>query len=681
MELQKRRDDSTTYIYNHTHKDGQRIILRYLHPKVFSCFLIKKSCAILLLITSIITSLKIKYNKLIFHLSGGYQSKSISEQPFRMRLKSLVLLGVFPTFKKVIKYVFSRVKNETSGLYIDLQYQKWRTKNMPTEVDFKNQKLESDTFKYRPLVSILIPVYDPPLTFLIEAVESVFSQTYSNWEICISDDNSSDQSVLRYLRQLDSDHDNIHVNFRSENGHISKNSNDALRLAKGEYVALFDHDDLLNRNALFEVVKVLNEEEPFDFIYSDEDKVDESGNYIQPHFKPDFCLDNLLSRNYICHFSVIKTELINRIGGFRVGYEGSQDHDLFLRVVSKTEKIHHIPKILYSWRMHANSAALVVDQKPYASIAGEKAVAEFLKEAGEPAIVKSLEGLPGMYQIRYELLKKGKVSIIIPTKNQSKVLKVCIDSIINVSTYQDFEIILLDNNSNERDFFDLVENYKNALGEKFVYVKCAFPFNYSKLMNIGADHSSGKYILLLNNDTEVITPDWMEAMMEQCQREKIGCVGVKLLYHNDTIQHAGVVLGIGGVGSHSFVGMDKDASGYFWYLKVISNYSAVTAACLMVRAVIFKTVGFDEQLEIEYNDVDFCLRVKAEGYRNVYLPHVTLYHYESLSRGNPLRNEESRKRHERESGIVYERWRGVIEKDPCYSPNLTLSATDFSLRV
>jgi GT2 family glycosyltransferase len=433
---------------------------------------------------------------------------------------------------------------------------------------------------------------------------------------------------------------------------------------------------------MYEVVKLLNENLELDLIYSDEDKIDENGKHSMPHFKPQWCPDSFLSRNYIGHVVACRTSILKKIGGFRVGFEGSQDYDMLLRFTEQTQRIARIPKILYHWRIHAASTASVEDVKPYAYEAARKALTEACARRDEEAEIRFLSILRGYYAPRYKLKKEAKISIIIPTKDQADILETCIKSIFEVSTWKNFEVIVISNNSTEKSLFKLLNNYKQQYPEQFLWTEYNIPFNFSKLMNEGVKHASGDYYLLLNNDMEVISPDWMEAMLEQAQRKTIGAVGVKLLYYNGTIQHAGVVIGLGGVAGHAFVGQDKDEPGYFNYLQCINNFSAVTAACLMVAKEKYHQIGgFDEQFEIEFNDVDFCLRLREAGYHNIYLPHVELYHYESFTRGHPHLSKESYERHVRELTLFKNRWQSYVDDDPCYSPNLTRGAHDFSLAL
>ncbi len=566
--------------------------------------------------------------------------------------------------------------------FVQDPWQNFLARTSPSELDLKNYKNTIQIFSYLPKISVIMPVYNAPISFLIEAIESVINQVYSNWELCIADDCSTNSEIRGVLDKYSSEDARIKVVYRKENGHISATSNSALELATGEFVALLDHDDLLSKDALYQLVYALNVDENRDFIYSDEDKVDENGVRSEPHFKPDWCPDNFLARNYITHLSCLRKSIVDEIGGFRVGFEGSQDYDLFLRFVEKTDNIYHIPKILYHWRMHSASAAMEEDAKPYAFEAGVKALTEALERRGEKGSVELKPGLPGFYTVRYDLKSEDLVSIVIPTKDNAKVLETCLESVFEKSTYKNIEVIMINNNSTEKATFDLFKKYKAKYKEKFVQLDLEIPFNYSRLMNKAVDVSKGEYILLLNNDTEVISEDWIESMMEQSQRDSVGAVGAKLLYHNDTIQHAGVVIGLGGVAGHTFIGLPRDSHGYFYYITSTNNYSSVTAACLMVRKEVYNEVGgFNEDLAVEYNDVDFCLKLAEKGYYNIYLPYVELYHYESLTRGHPHMTKESYARHIKEIGLFKEKWQSYIDHDPCYNQNLTMDATHFQIKM
>lgn len=597
----------------------------------------------------------------------------------------------FGILRKIVKNIFKKLfllaeKRPVKIVYLDEIYQD----GVYTYHDWIKQKLDSknlqayyaekmDLLKLNPKISIIMPVYNAPLKYLKEAIESVLQQNYSNWELCIADDLSSDSKVRKMLHTYSVKDARIKVKYRETNGHISAASNSALELVSGEYILLMDHDDLLSENCLWEVALAINQNPSCEIIYSDEDKIDEKGMHQDAHFKPDWAPDHLLSRNYIGHVSVLKKSLMDTIQGFRLGFEGSQDYDLLLRATELSNEIVHIPKVLYHWRIHTLSAAQSEEVKPYAYIAAKKALSEAISRRGLEGDVKYLSGLRG-YMIRYSIKKMDKVSIIIPTKDQTELLKNTIDSIIEKTSYTNYEIIILNNNSSSSQLADFLRNYTAKYPDIIKCVEAHFPFNFSKLMNIGASHASGKYLLLLNNDVEVIHHDWLSVMVSYAQQDRIGAVGVKLLYPDDTIQHAGVVVGLGGIAGHSFVGAYKDEAGYFNYIQSVNNYSAVTAACLMVRRSAFDAVkGMDEQFEVEYNDVDFCLSLMDAGYNNVYLPQVELYHYESATRGHPHQSKPSYERHLKEMKLFKEKWQKYIDHDPFYNPNLNLGVHNFSM--
>lgn len=560
-------------------------------------------------------------------------------------------------------------------------YDQW-IKNKLERAEKGNSYDDFDTkYPNQPLISIIMPVYNPPVKYLKEAIESILAQPYKNWELCISDDCSTEKKIHQLLHAYSVKDRRIQVHYRTENGHISKTSNDALSMAKGEYILLMDHDDLITRNALQEIVISINDHPDADIIYSDEDKIDENKHHSAAHFKPDWAPDHLLSRNYIGHVCVIRKTIMDEIGRFREGFEGSQDYDLLLRATEITQRIHHIPKVLYHWRIHALSAAQGEEVKPYAYMAAKKALEEALLRRGMQVEVKYLNGLRG-YRIVYPLLEEPLVSIIIPSKDQTELLKNTVDSILNKTTYRRYEIIVLNNNSTSKSFQQFITEYSTKYAGQFRCVEAHFPFNFSKLMNMGRELAQGKMLLLLNNDVEVIHGDWLETMVSYAQQKRIGAVGVKLLYPDDTIQHAGVIVGLGGIAGHTFVGMHQDEPGYFNYIQSTNNYSAVTAACLMVRADVYDAVGgMDEIFEVEYNDVDFCLRIQEAGYNNVYLPHVSLYHFESATRGHPHQSKSGYERHLKEMALFKERWQKIIDHDPYYNPNLNLGVHDFSMNL
>ncbi|MEB3884176.1 tetratricopeptide repeat protein [Lyngbya sp. CCY1209] len=561
-------------------------------------------------------------------------------------------------------------------------YEQWLRENLPRPADLRQMSQAVNYLGYKPIISVIMPVYNTPERFLRQAIESVTNQVYPNWELCIADDNSTEPWVQPILEEYARKDNRIKVAFRTENGHICAASNSALELATGEYIALLDHDDVITPEALYEVALVLNQHPDADMIYSDEDKLDQYGQRVFPYFKPDWCPDSFLARMYTCHLGVYRRELVNAVGNFRVGYEGSQDYDLVLRVTEKTDKIFHIPKVLYSWRQHGGSTAYDPNSKLYAYIAAEKALNESFIRRGEKArIVSDHQNLPGQYTIRYHIQEYKRVSIIIPTRNLGTTLNHCLRSIFEKSTYPNYEVVVIDNGSDEPETLDILKAWKQKEPERFSCYEFDVPFNYPQINNYGVSKARGDYLLFLNNDTEVLTPDWIEAMLEQAQRASIGAVGPLLLYPDDTVQHAGVVLGIGGVAGHSHKGYQAHHLGYYNHLITVNNYSAVTGACLMCRREVFEEVGgLDEEFAVAFNDVDFCLKLVRQGYRNIYLPHVVLYHYESKSRGYED-TPEKEERFKRESKLMKQRWGDLLKNDPYYNPNLSRIRQDYSIRL
>jgi len=561
------------------------------------------------------------------------------------------------------------------------EYDRWLFAHRPRRDDLRRMREIATFLPARPLISILMPVFDPAEKHLRQAIESVFSQAYPHWELCIADDASRAPYVRSVLEEFASVDERVKVVFRETNGHIGAASNSALALANGEFIALLDHDDVLSPDALFEVALVVARRPDVDVIYSDEDKIDADGAHTDPYFKPDWSPDSLLARNYVSHLGVYRRQLVESVGGFRIGFEGSQDYDLLLRVAEKTDRIAHIPRILYHWRAHSQSSAGARDQKDYALDAGRRALHEALVRRGEPGRVEHHADRPGTYTVRYDIVQRGRVSIIVPTRDHGDDVDTCLRSVFERSTYDNFEVTLLDNGSRDRRSLEIFRAWAEREPERLRLISYDVPFNFSKINNYAVAKTSSDYVLFLNNDTEVITQDWIEAMVEQAQRPSIGAVGVKLLYDDDTVQHGGVIIGLGGVAGHSHKYFAADAPGYFYALQTVNNFSAVTGACMMVRRELFERAGgFDEQLAIAFNDVDLCLRLRDQGYYNVYLPHVALYHHESKSRGIDD-TPERMARFLSEQAIMHERWATLTSDDPHYNPNLTRSAENYALGV
>ncbi len=537
-------------------------------------------------------------------------------------------------------------------------------------------------FEKEPKFSILVPLYNTPKDFLYEMIKSVTDQTYKNFELCLADGSSKEFNYVgEYCTDLSKNDNRIKYKKLTENKGISENTNECIKMATGDYIALFDHDDILHPSALFEYAKVINEQNA-DFIYCDEDKFDKlDGKFYDPYYKPDFAPDNLRANNYICHFTVFKKSLLNKVGTFRSKFDGSQDHDLILRLTEKAKTIVHIPKILYRWRVSAASVASDPYAKPYTITAGINAVKEHLDRIGLKGEVESSPFHPNFYRIKYDIIGQPLVSIMIPNFNHAKDLDRCIMSIINKSTYKNYEIIIIENNSNEETFkyYETLKKYDNI--KVVVYKPEPNEFNYSAINNYGFKFIKGEHIILLNNDVEIISPDWIQEMLMFSQRKDVGAVGAMLYYPNDTIQHAGVILGIGGVAGHSHKYFPRNTTGYFGRPIMQQNLSAVTAACLMMKSEIFKNLGgFDETFKVAFNDVDLCMRIRKSGYNIIFTPYCELYHYESISRGSED-TDEKKKRFEGEVLRFKSRYGEELKNgDPYYNPNLTLTFENFSYK-
>lgn len=557
----------------------------------------------------------------------------------------------------------------------DVDYEQWyeNHKALPEELE----KQKNEKWKRKPLISIVVPVYNTPQVFLRQMIESVQNQSYSEWELCIGNASPENKEMKKILEEYKNDARIKEVEI-PENKGISQNTNRAMEIASGELIGLLDHDDLLAPNALYEIAKAVNEHLDVEVIYTDEDKVTtDLKEHFQPHLKPDFNLDLLRSNNYICHFFVASRDLIKRVGGFRPEFNGAQDYDLILRCTEQAKQIVHIPKILYHWRVHKASTADNPASKMYAFDAGKRAIEEHLVRCRTKGTVQHTKDL-GFYRVKYEICGEPLVSIIIPNKDQSEALKKCLDSIREKTSYRNYEIIIVENNSEEPETFAF---YKKIAGEKIKVVTWEGEFNYSVINNFGVRHARGDYLLLLNNDVEIINGDWLTEMLSHCQRKEVGIVGAKLYYPDNTIQHAGIIIGIGGVAGSVFVGLPRAFSGYLHKASIQLDLSAVTAACMLVKRSVFEQVGgLEEKLKVAFNDVDFCLRVREKGYLVVYDPYAELYHYESKTRGAEDTKEKIR-RFQTEIEYMRSHWIGLLKKgDPYYNCNLSLTKWDYSLK-
>lgn len=582
-----------------------------------------------------------------------------------------------PRVKRAIKKALLPHIGSSVGTSSD-EYSQFVDKNFPDALVIPRLKKQLQQLNYKPLISVIIPTYNTDHQFLRDCLDSVVAQVYENWELCIIDDASPDKEVRKIIEEYALDDKRIKYKFLKKNKHIAGATNDAVAMATGEFVGLFDHDDILWPNALLEIVKALNVDKKLDFLYTDEDKITESRyEHLGPFFKPDWNPDFLHSVNYITHFSVIRKSLYERIGGERAEYNGAQDWDLFLRITRETKRIHHVPKMLYSWRIHSESTAMSTDAKPYVVEAQRRALKDDLKHKGYPdAVVQRDIEHSGYWTVKYPVKGEPLISIVIPSKNQYKVVKRCIESIYAKTSYKNFEIILVDTGSNDKRVLGWYKKLQERHSNFTLVDWPEKPFSYARSCNEGARVARGELLMMLNNDTEVITPDWLELMAGEAQRKEIGAVGSLLFFPDGYhIQHAGVGVGLGGVAANSFSMMtlaQPMSQTQHLMINTRHNMTVVTAACLMIRKSLFDEVGgFDEEFRVTYNDVDLCLRIYEKGYQNLYTPYARLLHHESISVGLP---EEIKKRDTKEMqgsvDLFKKRWQKYIDHDPSLNPNL-----------
>ena len=555
-------------------------------------------------------------------------------------------------------------------------YEAWFARHKADKRVLRRQKHTS--FAQKPLISIVIPLYCTPLPYLKELIESVRRQSYENWQLCLAD-GSPDDKAKEFLEKHYGREKRIVYQKLEENGGISVNTNAAAELAKGEYLMFCDHDDTLEPDALYEIVKAINDTDA-DVIYTDEDKVSMDGqHYFDPNFKPDFNLFRLRENNYICHIFVVRKSLTGETGMLRSEFDGAQDFDFILRCCEKAKKITHIPKVLYHWRCHMDSTAADPSSKAYAYEAGRKAIREHYQRMGIDAKVDMTER-PGWYRSHIKVQGNPMVSIIIPNKDHTDDLELCLFSMSRKSTYRNYEVLIVENNSEKEETFE----YYKKLPERYPKVRVLTwekEFNYSAINNFAAEEAQGEYLLFLNNDVEILTPDWIEEMLQNCQQENVAAVGAKLYYPDDTIQHAGVVLGLGGIAGHIMCRASREDPGYFGRMISVQEISAVTAACMMVKKSEFDSVkGFDETFQVAFNDIDLCMKFRAAGKKIIFTPYAELYHYESKSRGLED-TPEKQFRFDKEVKRFQEKWAQQLEMgDPYYSPNLSVTEGDCSLR-
>lgn len=578
-----------------------------------------------------------------------------------------------------LKAFVIKSRHKLQGIDSDYDYPEWVSLTKTTEEELAQQR--ECVFDYMPRLSVVIPAYKTPERFLSAMLDSLLAQTYTNWEVCVADGSPKGEGVERVLKRYAMKDERFRYVILGENKGISGNTNAAIEMATGDFIVLADHDDTLAPDALFECVKAINQDPEIDVVYTDEDKLDiDGGELFEPHFKPDFSPDLLTSVNYICHLFVVNHELLLEVGLFKEEFDGAQDYDFILRCTEKARKICHIPKALYHWRCHQDSTASNPESKLYAFEAGARAVKAHYDRLGIP--VKSVEkGIDyGIYHTTFEITGDPLVSVIIPNKDHSADLDLCMRSLIEKSTYKNLEFIVVENNSSDPATFAYYEKIQKEF--EFVHVVTwEKEFNYSAINNFGVTFAKGEYLLFLNNDTELINPESIEEMLGYCQREDVGITGVRLLYSDDTIQHAGVVVGFGGIAGHTFIGLHKAESSYFNQAMCARNYSAVTAACMMSKRSLFDQVGgFSEDLAVAFNDIDYCMKIRSLNKLVVYAPYALFYHYESKSRGLEDTPEKV-ERFNREIRKFSEKWPDILrDGDPYYNPNLTLRKSNFALR-
>ncbi len=623
-------------------------------------------------------TVKVKLNASILERQNSSAHKRTAKLKSMMNAQTLCSAVDFWK-ENGFKALLLKSRHKLQGIDSDYDYPEWYSLTKTSEEDLEAQK--KTVFDYNPKMSVVIPAYKTPERFLAAMLDSLLSQTYTKWEVCIADGSPKGESVERVLKRYASKDERIRYVILGENKGISGNTNAAIEMATGDFVVLADHDDTLAPDALFECVKAINSDPEIDVVYTDEDKLDmDGGELFEPHFKPDFNPDLLTSVNYICHLFVVNHDLLMEVGGFREEFDGAQDYDFIFRCTEKARKIYHIPKALYHWRCHQNSTASNPESKLYAFEAGARAIKAHYERMGIG--VKSVEkGVDyGIYHSTFEIIGEPLISVIIPNKDHSADLDLCMRTLIEKSTYRNLEFIVVENNSTAPETFA----YYDKIQKEFDFVRVVKwdrEFNYSAINNFGVSFAKGEYLLFLNNDTEIINPESIHELLGFCQREDVGIVGARLLYSDDTIQHAGVVVGFGGIAGHTFIGLHKAESSYFNQAMCARNYSAVTAACMMSKKSLFDQVGgFTEELQVAFNDIDYCMKIRSINKLVVYAPYALFYHYESKSRGLEDTPEKV-ERFNREIKKFSERWPDILrEGDPYYNPNLTLRKSNFALR-
>ncbi len=666
-----RRDDVSQIYYKKVYDQDYGFDIRFPYTRGENYWLVIRCDS---------STVRVKYNEELIAKRSGVAHKRMEKIKDLMNMETVRIAVEFGK-KHGLKALILKSKHKLEGLDSDYDYAEWYNLTKPSQGELERQRAVE--FGCPPLLSIVIPAYKTPEKYLREMLDSILAQTYGNWEVCVANGSPAGQGNI--VNKVMDEYAGRDKRFRftdlGDNLGISENTNAAINMAQGDFIVLADHDDTLPEHALFEVAAAINAHPGCDVLYSDEDKLDmDGGALFDPHFKPDFNPDLLTSVNYICHLFVVKRELLEHVGGFRHEFDGAQDYDFIFRCTERAQEIVHIPKVLYHWRCHQDSTAGNPQSKLYAFEAGARAIMAHYERCGIQA-EKVEKGVDyGIYHTVFKIQGNPLVSVIIPNKDHSQDLDLCIRSIIERATYKNVEFIVVENNSTEPETFAYYERIQKEFAQVKV-VQWEREFNYSAINNFGVSFAQGEYLVLLNNDTEIIAPNLFEEMLGFCQRPEVGIVGARLLYEDNTIQHAGVVIGFGGVAGHTFIGLHEAENSYFHRAMCAQDYSAVTAACLMVKTSVYQEVGgLTEELAVAFNDVDFCLKVRSGGYLVVYAPYAVMHHYESKSRGLEDTPEKVA-RFNREWSLVAHRWPEILQKgDQYYNPNLTLRRSDFALR-
>lgn len=661
--------------------DVSQIYYKKIYDRDFGfdiCFPYERGRSYWLLIRCDGKTRKMKFNEELIAKRSSVAHKRMEKIRDLMNMETVRVALEFGK-KHGLKALFLKSKHKLQGIDNDYEYAEWYALTKPSEEELARQRAEGAAGG--PLLSLVMPVYQAPAGFLREMLDSILAQTYPNWELCIADGSPEGEDSAELVGKYAEKDSRFCYQRLKNNGGISANTNAAIAQAHGDYIVLADQDDAMPEHALYEIAKAIRKHPECDVFYSDEDKMDmDGGALFDPHFKPDFNPDLLCSVNYICHQFAVSRELMEKIGGFRSAYDGAQDYDLILRCTEAARGVWHIPMVLYHWRCHQGSTASNPQSKLYAFEAGARAVMDHYTRVGIKA-EKVEKGVDyGIYHTTFRIHGEPLVSVIIPSKDHSADLDLCLRSVLTKCTYKNLEIVVVENNSTDPETFAYYDRIRKEFPQVSV-VRWEREFNYSTINNFGVRHSHGEYLLFLNNDIEPIEPGFIEEMLGFAQRDDVGAVGARLLYQDGTIQHAGVVVGFGGIAGHTFIGLHEAENSYFHRAMCAQDYSAVTAACMMSRRSVFDAAGgFSEDLAVAFNDIDYCMKVRSLGKLVVYAPYAKLYHYESKSRGLEDTPEKVARFH-REVAKFAKKWPDILrDGDPYYNPNLTLRKSNFALR-